>query len=286
MNKVCQQCGYIRTERDSRQAPDWQCPKCAGVYDKAGRREGSNTVSVTSGQQSTTPPPRTPLRILLISRPRFAIGGVLVVLLVGVALLIQYTRYASSGPHGPYIVLMDTTDAPGKVVQKLLVAPDITKADLQTLLQARYEEVRRRSFTYHNHRIDLINVAIYAYPSREHADADQNWIGMLFWVYVDRSPRIKLRSEVGQAPLPDEERFGYTEEQRKGIYKRYVSIEDQAGVEAERRHRVDVEKQIAGYTELANQKKQKLANELALSVDDLWKIGIEGVRKNWPVPKL
>jgi hypothetical protein len=178
----------------------------------------------------------------------------------------------------------DIFDGPGKtqIKQILLVEPDISRADLRALLNSRFKEAnRRRGFKYHTHPTVI---AIYTYSSREHADSGMGqWIGMIIKVPPDALPEIRIHPSVGRA-LDSQVLFGLTETQRKSIFKRIVSAEDQADDEAFRQYPTDVKKAAERMNELTEANKKALARGAGLSLSQLKEIAIEGLKKNWPMP--
>jgi hypothetical protein len=53
------------------------------------------------------------------------------------------------------------------------------------------------------------------------------------------APQLTLAPSVGKPSAPAEQRFGYSEAQRKDILKRIVSAEDEAYAQAQRRYPSD-----------------------------------------------
>jgi hypothetical protein len=196
------------------------------------------------------------------------------------------SQVSSAIPDIPHTVLNeDVSETPGKaqITENLLVHPDITEADLRTLLERRYEVANQRSgFRYHEHPTV---VAIYAYPSREHAESGMGqWAGMLLQTPGDSVPRITIHPSVGK-PSTEEERFGLPEVQRRDIYSRIVEAEDRGQADAELKHPTDYIKQAQLASELSEANKGALAKELKLTVGQLREIALEGLTKNWPMPK-
>jgi hypothetical protein len=192
----------------------------------------------------------------------------------------------SAIPDIPHTILKDdVSETPGKaqVTENLLVHPDITEVDLRTLLERRYELASQRSgFRYHEHPTV---VAIYAYPSREHAGSGMGqWVGMLLQTSSDSVPMIAIHPSVGK-PSTKEERFGLTEVQRRDVYKRIVEAEDRGQVDAELKHPTDYVRQARLASELSEANKDALAKELKLTSNQLSEIVEEGLAKNWPIPR-
>jgi len=192
----------------------------------------------------------------------------------------------SAIPDVPYTILKEgVSETPGKaqITENLLVHPGITEADLRTLLEKRYEVVSQRSgFRYHEHPTV---VAIYAYPSREHAESGMGqWAGMLLQTPGDSVPRITIHPSVGK-PYTEEERLGLSEVQRRNIFKRIVETEDRGQADAELKYPTDYVKQAKLASELSKANKDALAKELKLTPDQISEIAEEGLTKNWPIPR-
>ena len=128
-------------------------------------------------------------------------------------------------------------------------------------------------------------MAIYAYQSREHAESGMGqWVGMLLQTPGDSVPIITIHTSVGK-PSTKEERFGLTEVQRRGVYKRIVEAEDHGQAGAELKHPTDYVKQARLASELSDANKDALAKELKLTSSQLKEIAEEGLTKNWPIPR-
>jgi hypothetical protein len=192
----------------------------------------------------------------------------------------------SASPDVPHSVLKEgVSETPGKaqITENLLVHLEITEADLRTLLEKRYEVASQRSgFRYHEHPTV---VAIYAYPSREHAESGMGqWSGMLLKTPGNSVPRITIHPSVSK-PSTEEERLGLSEVQRRDIFKRIVEAEDRGQADAELKYPTDYVKQAKLASELSEANKDALAKELKLTSDQLREIAEEGLTKNWPMPR-
>jgi len=99
------------------------------------------------------------------------------------------------------------------------------------------------------------------------------------------SPRINIHDSVRNPSIP-EEKFGYSENQRKDIYKRIVWAEDRARREAERAiDSTEVMKQAELIDDLNEKYQNALAKEINLTRDEMTQIVVEGAMKNWPMPQ-
>jgi len=130
----------------------------------------------------------------------------------------------------------DVYDVPGKtqVKQDVLVSGDISEEGLRTLLGQLYSGIMaRRGFQHHD---VPTNVYIYAFTSKERAGS-RLWIAMLAKHYDDAKPTISVNEgQVAQLGAKPEERFGLSEEKRKGIWQEIVRAESRAFDEAEGRY--------------------------------------------------
>lgn len=194
-------------------------------------------------------------------------------------------------PDIPHTVLSDeVSDTPGstQVTQNLLVAPDIAEADLRTLLTSRYALASQRTgFQYHDHPT---LVAIYAYPSREHAEAGMGqWSGMILKNdAIDAEPRVSIGRAVGRLPAAAE-RFGLSVAQRQDVFRQLVLSQDRAMAEAEKQYPIsptgeNVMKQIELESQLTNTYREALLKESGLTDDELSEIQAEAFQQNWPLP--
>ncbi len=193
-------------------------------------------------------------------------------------------------PTIPHSVLSEeASDRPGKtqITLNLLVAPDMAEADLRALLNSKYVEASRRTgFQYHEH---ATVIAIYAYPSREHAQSGMGqWSAMLMKTPTDPQPKISIGLAVGKPPAAAE-RFGLSEDARRDVFQRLVAAQDRALAEAEKRYPQpigqDVMKQADLESELNERYRAALLEETGLADDQLSAIADEALEHNWPMPK-
>lgn len=190
----------------------------------------------------------------------------------------------SESPSVEHTIINDTLDeSPGKtqVTVNLLVPEDVSEEALRALLGQLYSEASQRSgFQYHD---NPTVIGIYAYPSREHLAAGMGqWSGMVLKTPSDSEPRVMIGRAVGLTVEP-EARFGYSEEERKQIYRRLVAAEDRGDAEAEEREPTDVMKQTDLSFELGDRYKDELAEELGITREQLSEIAAEAFGKNWPM---
>lgn len=187
-----------------------------------------------------------------------------------------------------YTVLNEEIDeSPGKtqLIINILISEDVSEDELGTLLNSLYEKANHRTgFKYHS---NPTVIGIYAYPSREHAEAGMGqWLGMLTKTPTNEQSLIQVHFSVGQEDASSESRFGFTVDGRKDIYKRIVSTEDRGQKEAEKRYPSDLRKQFDFVDELSAKYKKDLATELGITKEQLDEIAQEGVLNNWPMPKM
>ena len=187
-----------------------------------------------------------------------------------------------------YIILdEDVYDAPIKtqVTLSVLVSGEISEAGLKTLLNQLYSSTKaRKGFKYHD---SPTSIYIYAYTSKERAESGMaQWIAMLQKAQAETKPTININErQLAQLGAEPEERFGLSEEKRKEIWKELILIEDRAMKEAEKRYPEQWEKEIEMQRRLIDENENKLAEKYELSPDQLGKISIEGLEKDWPFPR-
>lgn len=202
------------------------------------------------------------------------------------------TASSASAPDGEASSLLEhsvldrqLSETPGKtqVSTDILVPEDASDEDLTSLLRHLHEEESRRSgFKYHDHPTVI---GIYAYPSREHAASGMGqWLAMLTKTPTDDEPSIRLRPR-GDASNGQEERFGLSEQQRKDAFQRTVRAEDRGQREAEREFPSDLRRQYERADQLADEYKAALAQEIEITREQLYEIGVEASQKNWPLPR-
>lgn len=185
-------------------------------------------------------------------------------------------------------------DAPVKaqIVQSLLVSGEITEDGLRALLQKQYDSLKtRRGFTYYKFPT---NIFIHAYTTKERYEGGMGqWIAMLAKTYSDTDPTISIKdrqlSQLGAKPVS---RFGLSESKRKEVWRGIVLAEDRATKKAEQRYPIkpgdgmpQIERQIDLQRSLQKQYKEVLAKRHGLTRQQLDEIMIEGVKKDWPIPK-
>ena len=151
-------------------------------------------------------------------------------------------------------------------------------------IRRRYAEAKaRRGFRYHN---PASNIYIYVYGSEEQAGAGQGlWIGMIAHGPADNGdPQVQI-SEMRLAALSakSEERFGLSEEVRKGVFREIAAAEERATQEAMKRVPDSrIMEQIELENELGGEYKRALARKYKVSEEQLQEIRLEGVQKGWP----
>lgn len=104
-----------------------------------------------------------------------------------------------------------------------------------------------------------------------------------------------------QQRAKSEQKFGFTEAERRRIFKEIVAVEDKAQAEADRKYpisgrtvwglskselRSQIDKNIDLMRHLEKQYKKELSKKYGLIQEQLKKISLEGVVEMWPMPKL
>jgi hypothetical protein len=127
-----------------------------------------------------------------------------------------------------------------QVVYSVLASGTLTISNLKDLLERLY---RRAIQTpgFRNHFGAVTHVFIYVYTSKEHFQSGGGqWVAMLSKVGKDREKLVDVREEfLQQLKLPPETRHGLSENERKEIFKRLVSAEDETLHRAEAEYPMD-----------------------------------------------
>ena len=172
-----------------------------------------------------------------------------------------------------------------QVTLNVLVSGEITEPGLRALLNQLYSSIKaRKGFKYHD---SPTNIYIYAFTSKERAESGMGqWIAMLQKSPGDAKATISINErQITQLGAKPEERFGLSEEKRKGIWKELVLVEDRAMEEALEQYPEEFEKQVEMERRLIDDYKNKLAEKYELTREQLQEISVEGVEKDWPFPK-
>lgn len=185
-------------------------------------------------------------------------------------------------------------DSPIKsqVVMRALVSGQITEEGLKALLGKLYDSaIARRDFKYHD---CPTNVFIYLYTSRENAETGSAWIAMLGKGKGDK-PRISVKKAqmklLGKKP---QVKFGLSEDKRKAVFKEAVAAQDRAMREADSKYPPEQQaaskeiflKSIEYQRMLSERYERQVAKKHGLTRKQFKQITIEGVTKEWPMPKL
>lgn len=192
----------------------------------------------------------------------------------------------------PYTILGEEVDeSPGKtmVLLNILVQEKASEEELRALLISLYKKASMKTgFQYHSHPTVI---GIYAYSSREHAESGNGqWLAMLTKNTTSAEPDIHVSLFANQEEDVEESRFGYSIDERKAIYKQYVKSEDIGMKKSKQQYADDssvseLKKRWAYATQLTSQYKSKQAEDLKISLEELKKIGHEGTRNNWAMPR-
>ncbi len=206
---------------------------------------------------------------------------------------------AQKGVDLPKYTILDEeiSDIPLKtqVSLKVLVSGTISDGSLRALLQNLYSTYSTKTgFKYHN---SPTNIYIYLFTSKERADSDMQWIGMLAKSPMYDVPDIRINErQIAQLGKKPEVKFGLTEDKRKQIWKEMVKAEDRAWAEADKRYPPKVEhskavfmEQLGKHSDLNDKLTDKYYDEIArkygLTREQLNDIAVEGGTKDWPLPK-
>lgn len=186
------------------------------------------------------------------------------------------------------ILKEDVVDSPIKtqVTLEALVTGEISAPGLKILLDQLYSSTKaKKGFKYHD---SPTSIYIYAYTSKERAESGMGqWIAMLQKADAETSPTISINErQIAQLGAEPEERFGLSEEKRKEIWKELILIEDRAMEEALKRYPKELEKQIEMERRLIDEHKNRLAEENGLTQEEIKRISIEGLEKDWPFPRM
>lgn len=177
----------------------------------------------------------------------------------------------------------------------------LSESYLRKTLNDLYREAgQKRIFKCHDGC--ATQILIYLYTSRDHYESGEGqWVAMLSeHKDFDKSPQISIRNDLlAQQDQPDSIKFGFSEPERKLIFTMIGRAEDRASNESEIRYPVgnvldsrwnsDGKEgaralERMGYMDsLAANYKEKIAQQLGLSISLLAEINIEGLTKNWPL---
>lgn len=179
------------------------------------------------------------------------------------------------------------SDTPGKTqIEQYIVVDGIpSREGLIAEIRRRYAEAKaRHGFRYHN---PASNIYIYVFGSEEQARAGQGlWIGMIAQGPVDRGePQVEI-SEMRLAAMSSKpkEQFGLSEEVRQRVFREMSAAEERATREAMKRVPDSrIMEQLELERELGAEYKRELARKYNISEEQLQQIGLEGVKKGWPL---
>ena len=183
------------------------------------------------------------------------------------------------------IIDEDIIDAPIKtqIEQHVLASGVPTEDGLRLQLQRLYDEAKaRRGFRHH---ASPTNIFIYVYGSPEQASAKQGlWIGMVAKGFNNRSPSIDINKDrLAALSAPAKDRFNLSETKRRELFYKTVSAERRASREAMKRGG-DLQQQANFEGMLLDEYKRKIAEAHGITVDQLIKLEVEGVKNGWPLP--
>lgn len=190
----------------------------------------------------------------------------------------------------------DIYDAPVKtqIELKIIVRREVTAEDLKNILNTLYNQnIKRTGFKYHT---NPTNIYIYIYNSDERAESGgSQWIAMISKSFDDNKPSIRINEK--QIELQYEkktEKFGFSEQKRILIFQESVKAEDRSSIEAEKKYPLSYPAEVTQETikkyakyekQLMEQYKDEIANKYEITREQLDEIEIEGINKQWPLPK-
>ena len=204
-------------------------------------------------------------------------------------------------PANITLIKEDITDAPIKsqVVQHYLIASKMSEDELKDLLEVKLsEESKRSGFKY---RSCPSHIYIYLYTSREFYDGGAGqYIARAELIEGDM--RIKVnKKQLNASNTTQEMKYGYTEQERKNIYKESWQIEDRSYAEAEAKYplpdildpswsearaNAQLQRQMEYQEKVYARYRKELASKYKLSLEQLAAIDDEGIKKDWPIPPM
>jgi len=193
-------------------------------------------------------------------------------------------------------------DAPIKTQVEVhaVVKGAITEAGLRAVLQDLYAQAGNETgFKHHGGKAS--HVFVYLYSSKAHFDSGWGqWIAMLSRLGAGSKVDAKVRNDlVSQLYAKPKTVFGLSEAKRREIFRALWIAEGLAMKRAERAHpitsalspdyrRANVSEQVMKQAEAVNsataKAREEVANRFGITLDQLRKITVEGVTKNWPTP--
>lgn len=200
------------------------------------------------------------------------------------------------------IIDREAYDAPIKtqIVLHVIISGNITEAAIRNLLNKLYLHTNTAQGFKH-HGGEPTHIFIYLYTSREHFNSGSGqWIGMLQKV-GDLSPaKISVKNEL-IAPLkePPKTVKGLTETKRKEIFNAIIFAERRAHRDVESAYPIpnparpgysqakakeQINKQVKALDSYLIKYKKEVLTRFNISSEQLEDIGIEGIKKNWPIP--
>lgn len=195
---------------------------------------------------------------------------------------------------------IDDTPIKTQVALHGMVSGTITELGLKQLLQKLYDEsIETREFKHHGG--SPTHVFIWLYPSKDHFKSGMGqWIAMLSRVGEGSNIETNVKTElIDQLDEKPEVKDGLEESTRKEVFREIVTAEDRAMAQAQRLFPLPVAgnpgysqekgleqlmKQGKTYNTLSENFKSELAKRYGITSEQLGKISVEGVTKNWPMP--
>lgn len=204
-------------------------------------------------------------------------------------------REASEQPTiPPHVVLADEeSDLPGKaqVVLQVLTVGQVEETELRQLLHLLYVAAKSRRGFQFQEAPTLIGV--YAYQSEDHFKTERGqWIGMLIWHSPEENPKVTIRTDVLASMLEGpEERFGFSEDARRAIWRDLVLAEERAIRESDEEYppdQLNTADAFKAYAGFLRRLQEKYASEVrqrhGITPEQDADISFEAYRKNWPWP--
>ncbi len=200
----------------------------------------------------------------------------------------QQPSVAATGILTYDVVDRDTYDAPIKtqITIHAVVTGALTELGLKQLLQKLYDEANAtRGFKYHGGK--PTHVFICLYTSRDHFKSGTGqWIAMLRKIgensRVDTDVKTHVISQLDAKP---EVKHGLPESKRKEIFRASVTAEDRADADALRMYPNQLMKYGKARNTLMKKYEAEVAKRYGITEEQLRDIDVEGVVKNWAMPR-
>lgn len=173
---------------------------------------------------------------------------------------------ATESPLLKYRILnKEVYDVPIKtqIMLEVLASENVTKEGVRVLLKDLCRQcLSERGFKYHGGR--PTHVFIYVYPTKEHqASGTGLWLGMLSKAGANDEPRVDINEDfIEKLDDPPVMKFGYSEVERKSVFRLLVDVERKADEEAEGEYPLEPEKHLKVGSHIVLAKRTPLMPEM------------------------